>query len=102
MAHAMKRFPIDASAKCNGTRSGVSITRISSVASVADIRLVRGPDFHESALTNLDQERSISIEIDFEIRLRAALIFNIHATLLDHPARFRHRSHHAELNQQLR
>src|ERR1700694_1113963 len=32
----MKRLPIDASAKWSGTRSGVSITRVSSVAIAAD------------------------------------------------------------------
>jgi hypothetical protein len=37
MAQARKRLPIDANAKCNGTRSGVSIIRVSSVARVADI-----------------------------------------------------------------
>src|SRR3989442_9491389 len=40
MAQAMKRLPIDAKAKCNGTRSGVSITRVSSVvitAAMADL-----------------------------------------------------------------
>src|SRR5436190_5565504 len=30
MAQAMKRLPIDASAKCSGTRSGVSMTSVSS------------------------------------------------------------------------
>ncbi len=37
MAQARKRLPIDARAKCSGTRSGVSIIRMSSVASVADM-----------------------------------------------------------------
>ena len=37
MAHARKRLPIDASAKCSGTRSGVSIIKTSSFANVADI-----------------------------------------------------------------
>src|SRR5438128_10941253 len=36
MAQAIKRLPIEASAKCNGTRSGVSITRVSSVVITAD------------------------------------------------------------------
>src|SRR5438034_156430 len=35
----MKRLPIDASAKCSGTRSGVSMIRVSSVAITADIHL---------------------------------------------------------------
>src|SRR5215510_15230555 len=37
MAHAMKRLPIEARAKCKGTRSGVSITRVSSEGITADI-----------------------------------------------------------------
>src|SRR6185503_17355333 len=37
IAHARKRLPIEASAKCSGTRSGVSMIRTSSVASVADM-----------------------------------------------------------------
>src|SRR5213082_3207952 len=35
-AHARKRLPIDASAKCSGTRSGVSMIKLSSVVA-ADI-----------------------------------------------------------------
>src|SRR6185503_12992825 len=104
MAQAMKRFPIEASAKCKGTRSGVSMTRISSVASVADIKpsLVKlfPPHTHEPSFPNLDQERSIATEINFEIRLRSAFAFNINSALLDHSSRFRHRCNHAELSQQ--
>jgi len=37
MAQAMKRLPIDAKAKCKGTRSGVSITSVASVVMTADI-----------------------------------------------------------------
>jgi hypothetical protein len=37
MAQAMNRFPMDARAKCKGTRSGVSITRVSSEVIAADI-----------------------------------------------------------------
>src|ERR1041384_2743831 len=37
MAQAMKRLPIDARAKCKGTRSGVSITKVSSVVITAAI-----------------------------------------------------------------
>src|SRR2546428_9643208 len=33
----MKRFPIDAKAKCKGTRSGVSIIRVSSLVMTADM-----------------------------------------------------------------
>jgi hypothetical protein len=36
-AHARKRFPIEASAKCRGTRSGVSMMSVSSVVAAADI-----------------------------------------------------------------
>src|SRR5215467_14726566 len=37
MAQAIKRLPIEASAKCSGTRSGVSITRVSSEVMTADM-----------------------------------------------------------------
>ena len=63
IAHAINRLPIDASAKCNGTRSGVSMIRTSSVESVADIKIrlqsvlsVAGFNANETSLPNLDQE----------------------------------------------
>jgi hypothetical protein len=53
MEQARNRLPIEARAKCNGTRSGVSIMRMSSVVSVADIEL---------------QENGILFDQVFEIR----------------------------------
>src|SRR6185369_6672250 len=121
MAQARKRLPIDASAKCNGTRSGVSMIRMSSVASVADISLATDknritqiePDLcasvficgltsshaHELSLSNLDQQWPLCREIQFEITLRAPLAFNVNSALLDHSARFGHRRNQPQLDQ---
>src|SRR5205085_11602498 len=46
---------------------------------------------YKPALSNLNQVRSISTEINFEITLRAPFTFNIYSTLFDQSARFGHR-----------
>src|SRR5215213_7603033 len=100
MAQAIKRFPIDASAKCNGTRSGVSMIRTSSVAKVADILFT--PHTDEASLSNLDQLRLARSETNFKITLRATFTFDIHSSLLDHSPRFRHRRNETQFHQQSR
>src|SRR6185503_2043562 len=100
MAHARKRLPIDASAKCNGTRSGVSIIRTSSVANVAD-RLISSHSY-KLTFSHLDQHCMIRADHDFEISLRPSLTININTALLDNTSRFSHRRHQPELNQKLR
>src|SRR6185503_5863639 len=103
----INRFPIDASAKCNGTRSGVSMIRTSSVASVADINpydlwLTFSCDPDEASLPHLYQECVVSREIHFEIGLRAAFAINRNSALFDQSSRFSHRRRELKFNQQLR
>src|SRR5947209_13567079 len=67
MAHARKRLPIEANAKCSGTRSGVSITSVSSVGIAADISTQ-----NHFNLTNLPhlagQLSALRVNDDFGVR----------------------------------
>src|SRR5258708_22112148 len=60
----MNRLPIDASAKCNGTRSGVSIIRVSSVVRLAGIQIQNTSSSNQSnANRALAQDRGHSLDI---------------------------------------
>src|SRR5205807_8778903 len=122
MAQARNRFPMDASAKCSGTRSGVSIMRMSSVASVADMRCRTGilaclslclrnrdrqeclsylytPHAEKLSFAHLNQHGLSGRQAELIIDTRATFVVHLDSALLDQTPRFAHRSGQAGFNQ---
>src|SRR5262245_48485530 len=102
IAQARKRFPIDASAKCSGTRSGVSMIRVSSDATAVDISVLLALDSSELAFSDLDQKSLCRAEIEVKVRLRTSFTLDVNTALLDQASSLGHRRCKRKFHQQTR